>query len=76
MAAHDAIIEKHIVWMFHTNRKCQVSNKYKPGDHIYLSTQNLILPRGRARNLVAKFIGPYTVKEAHNAAPTVMLELP
>ena len=62
MAAHDTIIEKCVMQISHTNRKHQVSNEYKPGDHVYLSTQNLTLPRGRARKLVPKFIGPYTVK--------------
>ena len=38
-------------------------------------TQNLALLEDRARKLVPKFIGPYTVKEAHNAASTVTLEL-
>jgi len=37
--------------------------------------QNLTLPKGRARKLLPKFIGPYTVKETHNAASTVTLEL-
>ena len=76
MAAHDAIIERCIVQRFHANRKHRPSNKYKPGNHVYLSTQNLTLPRGRARKLVPRFIGPYTVKEVHNAASTVTLELP
>ena len=62
--------------MFHANRKRCTSDEYKQGDPVYLSTQNLTLPKGRARKLVPKFIGPYTVKEAHNAASTVTLELP
>jgi len=52
------------------------SNEYKLGNHVYLSTQNLTLPRGRARKLVPKSIGLYTVKEVHNSTSTVMLELP
>ena len=73
MAAHDAIIEKCIMQMFHANRKCQASDKYKPGNRVYLSTQNLTLPKGRARKLVPKLIGPYTVKEAHNTVSTFTL---
>ena len=76
MAAHNAIIERRVVQTFHANRKCRTSDEYKQGDRVYLSTQNLTLPKGRARKLVPKFIGPYTVKEAHNAASTVTLELP
>ena len=46
------------------------------GDHMYLSTQNLILPKGRVRKLVPKYIAPYKVVKAHNEASTVTLELP
>jgi len=49
MAAHKTIIEKHVVQTFHANRKHQVSNEYKPGDRIYLSTQHLTLLKGRTR---------------------------
>ena len=45
------------------------------GDHIYLSTQNLTLPKGRVRKLVPKYIGPYKVVK-HNEASTVTLEFP
>ena len=43
---------------------------------MYLSTQNLTLPKGRARKLVPKYIGPYKIVKAHNEASTVTLELP
>ena len=49
--------------------------KYLPGDFIYLSTRNLTLPKGRAKKLQPKYIGPYKVVEAHTAALTVRLEL-
>ena len=35
----------------------------------------MALPFGRARKLVSKFIGPYTVKEEYNATPMATLEL-
>ena len=47
-----------------------------PGDRVYLSTKNLALPKGRAKKLLPKFIGPYKVIEAHTTASTVTLELP
>ena len=43
---------------------------------VYLSTKNLALPKGQARKLLPRYIGPYKVVEAHTAASTVMLELP
>ena len=66
MAAHDAIIANHIQQTFHANKKHCASDEYNVGDHVYLSTQNLTLPKGRARKLVPKYIGPYKVVKAHN----------
>jgi hypothetical protein len=76
MAAHDAILEHRVDQTFHANRKCRESEIYAVDDHVYLSTQNLTLPKGRARKLVPRYIGPYRVTEAHNKASTVTLELP
>jgi hypothetical protein len=76
MAAHDAILEHRVDQMFHVNRNYHESEIYAVDDHIYLSTQNLTLPKGRARKLVPWYIGPYRVTEAHNEALTVTLELP
>ena len=76
MAAHNAIIMNHIQQTFHANKKCRASDLYHVGDHVYLSTQNLTLPKGRVRKLVPKYIGPYKVVKAHNKASTVTLELP
>ena len=49
--------------------------KYLPGDFVYLSTENLTLPKGRAKKLQPKYIGPYKVVEAHTVTSTVKLEL-
>ena len=76
MAAHDMIITNRVQQMFHANKKHHASDLYHVGDHVYLSTQNLTLPKGRARKLVPKYIGPYKVVKAHNEASTVTLELP
>ena len=76
MAAHDMIITNCIEQTFHANKTHHVSDEYNMRDHVYLSMQNLTLPKGRARKLVPKYIGPYEVVKAHNEASTVMLELP
>ena len=77
MAAHDVIIANRIQQMFHANKKHHTSDiLYHVGDHVYLLTQNLTLPKGRARKLVPKYIGPYKVVKAHNGASTVTLKLP
>ena len=75
MVAHDVIIANHIQQTFHANKKCRTSDLYHVRDHVYLSTQNLTLPKGRARKLVPKYIGPYKVVKAHNEASTVTLKL-
>ena len=46
MAAHDTIIANCIQQMFHTNKKHHASDEYNMGDHVYLPTQNLTLPKG------------------------------
>ena len=76
MVAHNAIIANRIQQKFHANKKCHTSDLYHVGDHMYLSIQNLTLPKGRARKLVPKDIRPYKVVKAHNKASTVILELP
>ena len=76
MAAHDMIIANHVQQTFHANKKHRASDLYHVGDHVYLSTQNLTLPKGRVRKLVPKYIGPYKVVKAHNEVSTVTLELP
>ena len=72
MAAHDAILEHCVDQMFHANRKHRESEMYAVNHRIYLSMQNLTLPKGRARKLVPWYIGPYRVTEAHNKASMVM----
>ena len=76
MVAHDVIIANRVQQTFHANKKRRTSDLYHVGDHVYLSTQNLTLPKGRVRKLVPKCIGPYKVVKAHNEASTVTLELP
>ena len=76
MAAHDAIIAARVMQTHHVNRHQRTGDAFAPGDRVYLSTKNLALPKGRAKKLLPKFIGPYKVVEAHTATSTVTLELP
>ena len=43
---------------------------------VYLSTKNLALPKGQARKLMSRFLGPYRVLKAMNDSSNVTLELP
>ena len=56
MMAHDAIIEGHVVQAHHTNNRRTTGAE--SGNLVYLSTQNLTLPKGRAKKLLPKYIGP------------------
>src|SRR6266481_5927635 len=76
MMVHDAIIESRVVQAHHANRHRRPGELHSPGDLVYLSTKNLSLPKGRAKKLVPRYIGPYKVVEAHTSTSTVTLELP
>ena len=46
------------------------------GDKAYLSTENIALPKGRARKLMPKYIGPYEVTKSHPNESRYTLDLP
>lgn len=76
MAAHDAILENRVRQTEQANRRRRPEEEIKVGDLVYLSTADLNLPKGRARKLAPKYIGPYPVIEAKRASSTYKLELP
>ena len=51
-------------------------NPLKKGDLVYLSTKNLSMPKGRARKLIPKFIGPYKILNGDSSASAYTLDLP
>jgi hypothetical protein len=57
------------------NRHCQKGQKFNVGDLILLSTENLSLPKGRARKLLPKYLGPYKVLTANHSSLTYKVEL-
>jgi hypothetical protein len=48
---------------------------FKEGDLVLLSTENINMPKGCARKLCPKFIGPYKVLKADPKSSTYKLEL-
>ena len=58
---HDTIIESRIGQMYHANKRKGLMPKFEVGDLVYLSTKNLSMPKGRARKLILKYIGPMKV---------------
>jgi hypothetical protein len=64
MRAHDAIIKSRTCATARVNSsQCEEKTPFKEGDLVFLSTENLALPKGRAR-LSPKFIGPFRITEA------------
>jgi hypothetical protein len=58
------------------NRHRREGQQFNVGDSVFLSTENLSLPKGRARKLVPKYLGPYKVLAANHSTSTYKIELP
>ncbi|KAF9484077.1 hypothetical protein BDN70DRAFT_764846, partial [Pholiota conissans] len=63
--AHDAIIEARVFQTLKANRFRTDDPNLVEGDLVFLSTENLNLPKNRARKLRPKFIGPYKITKAY-----------
>lgn len=74
--AHDAIIDARISQPYHANKHRQDKPQFEVGDMVYLSTKNLTIPKGRARELIPKYIGPYQILECIPRTSNYVLELP
>jgi hypothetical protein len=76
MAAHDAMIASRVFHTHQANKSRRPESVIKVGDLVYLSTRDLNLPKGRARKLAPKFIGPYKVLSAEPRTSSYVLDLP
>ena len=74
--AHDALIASRVFQRHYANKRRQEEPKIAEGDLVYLSTKNLNLPKGRAKKLLPRFIGPYKVTRAIPESSNYELELP
>lgn len=74
-AAHDAIIANRVYQAHQANKHRREDPGIKIGDKMYLSTADLNLPKGRARKLMPKFIGPYPVTKSRPETSNYTLEL-
>jgi hypothetical protein len=75
-AAHDAIIESRVNQTHQANKKRSIDDPFALGSLVYLSTKNLNLPKGRARKLTPRYIGPYRVTGSDPGSSTYELDLP
>ena len=63
--AHDAIIDSQVNQTPQLNKRWKVETLFAVGDKIYLSTQNLNLPKSRAGKLMPKYVRHYKVMQSH-----------
>ncbi|CAG7850966.1 SubName: Full=Related to TY3B-TY3B protein {ECO:0000313/EMBL:CCA76064.1} [Serendipita indica DSM 11827] len=75
MSAHDSILAARVKHTTEANKHRKPA-PFAEGDLVYLSTQNLSLPKKRARKLVPKFIGPFRISKVIEPGATYRLELP
>jgi hypothetical protein len=74
--ARDALIESRVRQATQANRRRKADPDFKEGQQVYLSTVNLNLPKGRARKLAPKYIGPYEITKSHPETSSYTLDLP
>ena len=75
MRAHDAIIGARVAQTEQANKKRRPAT-FREGEYVYLSTKNLTMPKGRARKLAPKFLGPFRISKVIVEGATYKLDLP
>jgi hypothetical protein len=74
--AHDSIIASRVFQTYYANRSRQEEPPLQAGDKVWLSTENLAMPKGRAKKLWPLFIGPFTILQALPKQSSYQLDLP
>ncbi|KAL7278559.1 hypothetical protein ACG7TL_007558 [Trametes sanguinea] len=74
--AHDALIEARVAQTYQANKRRQAEPTFGIGDKVYLSTKNISMPKGRARKLIPKYIGPYAITACFPDTSNYVLDLP
>ena len=64
-----------MVQVYHTNKKRKEGKTLQIRDLVYLSTANLTMPKGQARKLIPRYIGPMKVLKSDGVNDTYTLEL-
>jgi len=60
IAAHDSVLAARVKQTRDANRHRRLA-PFVEGDLVYLSTKNINFPKGLARKLIPKYIGPYKI---------------
>ena len=74
ISAHDSILAARVKQIRNANKRRQ-EVPFNEGDLVYVSSQNISFPKGLARKLLPKFVGPYRIlKDFGNSS--FQIELP
>ena len=74
IAAHDCILAARVKQVRDANKKRQIV-PFQVGDLVYLLSKNISFPKGLARKLIPKFLGPYKITSDFENA-SFQLDLP
>ena len=74
VSAHDSIRAARVKQTRDVNKRRQVA-PFKAEDLVYLSAKSISFPKGLARKLIPKFLGPYKVLRDYGNS-SFQLELP
>ncbi|VDC01447.1 unnamed protein product [Peniophora sp. CBMAI 1063] len=73
---HDTIIESRVNQTSWANKHQSAEVPFAEGDLVYISTENLNMPKGQAQKLMPKYIGPYPVESANTESSAYEIKLP
>ncbi|QRV77164.1 Pol polyprotein/retrotransposon [Ceratobasidium sp. AG-Ba] len=75
MTAHDALIDTRARMTQQANKRRRKAD-IKENELVYVSTQNMRLPKGQARKLAPKFVGPYRVLRVISEGASFEVDIP
>ena len=75
MDAHDSMIAARVKQTRDSNKRRR-DVPFAVGDLVYLSSQNIKFPKGLARKLIPKFLGPYKILQDLGNGTSFRVELP
>ncbi|QRV93625.1 Transposon Tf2-1 polyprotein [Ceratobasidium sp. AG-Ba] len=75
MTAHDAILDARIKMTKQANQHRRPVD-IEEGDLVYVSTKHMRMPKGFARKLAPKYVGPYRVERVVTPGASYKIELP
>jgi len=73
---HNTIIESQVCQTYNANRHQHEGDTFMAGDLVFVSTADLLLPKGCVHKLLPKFVGPFKILDAQPSTSTYRVELP